>query len=106
MKISDMLELVDAVKSNEYSDDLKIRWLNEVEGRVLCEIRKVKPEDIKEMTGSDDVLSVPNPYSRLYLFYLASMIDFSRGDAAAFSRSNEAFEAAFTEYAKFVLRSK
>ena len=106
MKISDMLELVDAVKSNEYSDDIKIRWLNDVEGRVLCEICKVKPEEIKEMTSGDDILSVPSPYSRLYLFYLASMIDFSRSDTAAFSRSNEAYESAFNEYAKFVLRNR
>ena len=106
MKVSEVLELVDAVKSNQYSDGVKISWLNDVEGRVLCEIHKKKPEEIKAIRGSEDVLSVPGPYSRLYLFYLAAMIDFAIGDHTAFSRSNAAFEIAFEEYAKFVLRSR
>ncbi len=106
MKVSEILELVDAVKSNDFSDSVKIRWLNDVEGRVLCEINKKKPCEISELKGSEDILSVPAPYSRLYLFYLAAMIDFSKADGAAFSRSNEAFETAFEEYAKYVLRSR
>ena len=106
MKVSEILELVDAVKSNELSDSVKIRWLCDVEGRILCEIHKKKPEEIKAIKGSEDILSVPGPYSRLYLFYLAAMIDFSSGDSAAFARSNVAFEKAFEESAKYVLRSR
>ena len=62
MIVRELLEVLDATKKNEMPDELKLRWINDVEGRVQCEIWKKSPELFKRVLSDEDILSVPDPY--------------------------------------------
>ena len=59
MTVEKILEQFDALKSNQLSDTVKIGWLAEVEGRVLCQILGRSPEDVTLPKGSEDALTLP-----------------------------------------------
>lgn len=106
MTVEKILEAFDAFKENNFSDQVKIAWLCDVEGRVLCEIQKMSPDSVTLPKGSDDILAVPESYSRVYLLYLAAMAELSRGHNDAYAVLFREFEAALSVYAKYYIRTR
>lgn len=106
MTVENLLATVDAMKPNEICDDVKIRWICDVEGRVLCEIYKQSPESVKLPESDQAELAVPDAYSRLYVLYLAAMIEFTAGNYGEYTRLSADAEAAFTLYAKHYIRNR
>ena len=106
MTVEKLLELVDSTRSNELCDDVKLRWIADIEGRVLCEIHKIAPKDVKLPLGGDDILTVPDPYADLYLLYMTAMIEFTAGNYAAYSNISREFENSLARYARQVIRTR
>ena len=106
MKVERIIATLDAIKENKLTDETKLVWINEVEGRVECEIRKKKATEYRNIVGRNDELSVPEPYSRIYILYLAAMIAFTRGEYDLYGRTLIEYETAFSEYAKYVIRNR
>ena len=106
MTLEKLLTLVDASKQNELNDDLKIRWVCDVEGRVLTEIHGKSPDEIHLPDNPDDMLTIPESYGRVYVLYLSAMIEFSLGNYAAFDKINREFESALAMYARYYIRSR
>ena len=106
MKASDIINLVDSVKSNEIGEDVKFNWLSEANARVLCEIAGKSPEAIVRITGGDDELYVKSPYSRMYSEYLLAMVFFVGGEYDAYLKAYSAYEKTFLEYAKYCIRNR
>lgn len=101
-----ILEAFDAFKENSLSDQIKITWIGDVEGRVLCEIHKMSPDAITLPKGSDDTLTVPEGYSRVYLLYLAAMAELSLGHNDEYAVLFREFESALSIYAKYYIRTR
>ena len=106
MTVENLLATVDAMNPNEICDDVKIRWICDVEGRVLCEIYKQSPESVKLPESDEAVLTVPDAYSRLYVLYLAAMIEFTAGNYDEYVKLSAQAETAFTLYAKHYIRNR
>lgn len=106
MTLEKLLTLVDATKQNDLSDEVKIRWVCDVEGRVLSEIHKIDPDEIRLPQNMNDVLAIPECYARVYLLYLSAMIEFSNGNYAAYERINRELESAIAMYARYFIRSR
>ena len=106
MTVEKLLELTDSARPNELCDDVKLRWIGDIEGRVQCELHKVSPDKVTLPVGSDDTLTVPDAYAELYLLYLTAMIEFTAGNYAAYSTINREFETAFARYARHVIRTR
>ena len=106
MTVRELLESVDSARPNDICDDIKIRLINDVEGRILCEICKKQPSEVTSLLGEDDILSVPEPYSRVYMLYLVSMLELMAGNYSAYSSVSAEFDKAFVEYGKWYLRNK
>ena len=106
MKVERIILTLDEMKENSVSEEVKIVWLNEVEGRVECEIRGKKPEEFVPLTSGEDTLSLPEPYSRAYLLYLCAMIAFAKGEYELYSKGIIDYETAFSEYARYYIRSR
>lgn len=106
MKVERVIATIDAIKENQINEDTKLVWLNEVEGRVACEIHKKTTSELRELVSVTDELSVPEPYSRIYTLYLIAMIAFTQGDYDLYSRTVIEYEAVFSEYARYVIRSR
>lgn len=105
MVARELLEIVDAMKENDVPDQLKFIWINEIEGRVHCEIFKKSPESFKSIVSEDDILTVPDPYVSLYMLYLVSMIEFVQGDYANFAKLTVEFEKSLSIFAKWYIRN-
>lgn len=109
MTLTELIDYTNAVKPNSYGDaDVKLRWINEVHGLVEVEVLNKKIEDIEYISNINlnRVLEVPDPYSRLYIYYFFAMIDFLNGDYEKYKMSSLAFENEMKSYAKWCLRNK
>ena len=106
MTVGKILEQFDAVKNNEISDSVKLGWLSEVEGKVLCEIKNLSPDSVAFPNSSCDELSIPESFSRVYLLYLGAMTELAAGNYDAYSHLYKEFEAEMSSYAKFCIRNR
>ena len=105
MTVREMLDIIDSTKQNDVNEAIKVRWINDVEGRVQCEIYRVDPKHVKAVAAEDDCLSVPDAYSMLYMLFVVSMIEFTAGNYTDYTRLTTEFEKALELYAKWYIRN-
>lgn len=115
MTINDLITEVDDLKTNQYSDEQKVRWINEIEGRILDEIirnRKIRedeeiPDEVyyDEAIDMDTELLVKEPYSDLYRYYLFSMIDLSNEEYDRYQNSAVLFNNRYQSFADYWYRT-
>ena len=115
MTINDLITEVDDLKTNQYSDEQKVRWINEIEGRILDEIirnRKIRedeeiPDEVyyDEEIDMDTELLVKEPYSDLYRYYLFSMIDLSNEEYDRYQNSAVMFNNRYQSFADYWYRT-
>ena len=103
--VREALDRIDATFVNNIGDAMKISWIKDVEGRVLCEIFKKSPNELASVLSEDDVLSVPEAYCTVYMLYVASMIEFSKGNYDAYAKLCARFEKDFELYARWYIRN-
>ena len=108
MTIQKLIEYTDKIKPNAYTEDIKLHWINEVEGFIQAEIMRKKLSEIQVYTSASSTtsLTVPEPYTCIYFYYLASMIDFANGDFEKYKSSSAAYNNAFLSYSKFYIRNE
>lgn len=85
MKICEAIRQTDELKPNQYSDEQKIMWLSELDGKIVKELIDAKSgekstvfEGYNEDTDTNTELLVPEPYSNLYVLWLMSKLTFQR----------------------------
>lgn len=114
MIISNLIGYVDSVKPNNYDYGVKIRWLNEVEGRIQTEIYLIDIHEIVQYEWSNSwsdaqkaaelakELLVPAPYDDIYTTYLLAEIDNANGEYNRYANTKTQFDAAFGRYSRYV----
>lgn len=109
MTVADALRVADAMRPNAVEDDLKQRWLCELEGRICAEVTGKRPDAafcLSEKVPPATRLSVPAPYDRLYWTYLVAMSDLAVCDTEAYRLSAALFREAYDAYARWYQRTK
>ena len=74
-----VLELIDDIKPNAFSDEVKTAWVNEVEGLVQTEVFLLAVEDVVQYQWPADsgaTLLAKPPHDKIYWVYLSAMVDF------------------------------
>lgn len=101
--INDIISEVDELKPNQYDDELKIKWLSNLEGRIVDSVFKTHElEEEIEFEGYTDVseeLLVEAPYDELYKYYLMAMIDFNNSETDRYSNTSAMFNASYQAFA-------
>ena len=107
MTIMDALHLIDSIKPNSYSQDVKIAWLSTLDGIIKTEIMdthegadNVVFNGYKEDTDLNTKLLVPAPYDEIYLFWLESKIDYWNGEIGKYNNSIAMYNEAYSTFAK------
>ena len=99
------IEIVDSLKTNTYTEEDKLRWINELDGMVQ---RLVFQEStVKEYVYPDDMdkkLLIPAPFDDCYTLFLEAKIDYYNREYANYNNSATMFEAQFNEYKKAYIR--
>lgn len=107
MTLAQVIRMVDGLKENAYSEEVKTAWINEVEGMVQTQVMMVLPTDIITYnwdTDQNKELLVAPPHSKIYWTYLCAMIDFSNGEYDLYSNTMQMFNAHWNEFSRWFLR--
>lgn len=112
MTISDAITMVDALRPNQYPQDMKIRWLSRLDGMIWQEVIRTHEGGTETFDGysSADLESkemlVGSPYDEdVYNNYLQAMIGRENGEAGKYSQSITLFNAAFSRWRNWYNRA-
>lgn len=109
MKVREVLDQVNEVKPNVYSDARLMDFLNEVESMIWNEVLDKEPEDYKAMSVPDDYgveLTAKPPYSKVYGSYIQAMIDFQNEESVSYQNNMAMFNSVFLDYKKYMQRAR
>lgn len=99
------IEIIDRLKPNAYSDEDKLRWINELDGMVQKLV--FQNETITQYSYPEDMdreLLVTAPFDDVYTLFLEAKIDYHNREYANYNNSAMMFESQFTEYKKAYIR--
>ena len=106
MTADNCIALVDTLVPNAVPLTLKQRWLAELEGEILVNVKKHEPEALTFRGEESETLelSVPFPFDRVYWMFLAAMVDFFNGDISRYEETAALADNALESYAKWYKR--
>lgn len=99
------IEIVDKLKPNSYSEEDKLRWINELDGMVQRLV--FQEEDITQYAYPKDMdkeLLIPAPFDDCYTLFLEAKIDYYNKEIGNYNNSAMMFEAQYSEYKKAYIR--
>lgn len=107
MTPSKVMEYVDGIRPNAYDEEVKLKWISDLDGMVR---RLVFQEKVAEpYVYPDDIdkeLLIPTPFDNVYALYLESMIDYYNREYGNYNNSAAMFEARFSEFKKAYIRGE
>ena len=101
------IESIDGIRPNAYSEEMKLGWINTLDGMVRKLVFQDEEKDITPYSYPEDMdreLIIPYPFDSLYGLYLESMIDYYNREYANYNNSAMLFEARFAEFKKAYIR--
>ncbi len=106
MKACEAIARADELSPNAFSPEQKHRWLEEAEGQIYLEITKPtgKAEDIPRVSDVTE-LTVPHPYSSLYVDYLVSMYARFCGEVNKYNNYLDEYNRKLDAFAKWYVRT-
>lgn len=104
MTVRELFTVIDRMRPNAFTDGEKLGFLNVIEGRIYGEVlNKAAGEAqafIPFLEGEEErELAVSLPYTDLYIFYLAAMIDFYNGDSGRYNDTIVLFNMLWEDFA-------
>ena len=106
MTANKAIEIIDNVKPNSYSEEDKLRWINELDGMVQRLV--IQSDEVTQYSFPDDMdreLLIPAPYDNVYSLYLAAQIDYHNREFSNYNNAVMMFEARYSEYKKDYIRN-
>ena len=106
--LQSVLEMIDSIKPNAFSDEAKTAWINEVEGLVQTEVFLLAVEDVvqyKWPENSGATLLAKPPHDKIYWVYLSAMVDFGNGEYDKYQNTMQMFNQFFGEYMRWYART-
>lgn len=113
MTIDEAIKEIDALKPNAYPEDIKLRWLSRIDGTIKREVidtheggdlQPFEPYS-EEQLGRGIRLLAPEPYSELYVHYLACQIDLHNAETARYNNSSIVFNTAYQTFTDWYNRT-
>lgn len=99
MTAREIIDLVDEIKPNAFSDTVKLRWLNALEGRVAAEVMLMPQPQIRELELKlTDTPMVEPPYDEIYTHWLKARIDEANGEYDKYANTAGLFNAAWSDF--------
>ena len=104
MKIIEAIQMVDALKPNNYSPEDKIKWLSTLDGIIKNEIIDTHEGANNVVFNGYDTSSleteliVPAPYDDIYIKWLEAQIDYNNGEIGKYSNSMTMYNSAYSAF--------
>ena len=107
MTIADVIQMVDSLKPNSYSELEKIAWLSKLDATIKKEVidtheggEEIAFAGYDENTSLDTELIVKAPYDDIYPPWVESRIDYFNGEYAKYNNSITVFNTAYDSFVK------
>lgn len=100
----EIIDAVDDVKPNAFSEKTKVRWLDSLEGRVMTEVMLMDPCEVRPFAYPECMEHEPllePPYDDLYVMWLTAQIDLANGEYEKYQNSMTVFNAAWTGFVRW-----
>ena len=106
MKITDLIDYVRELCGNSYSDEMMLRWINQVEAEIQQDVLQ---KDVMVQYAFDDIafeteLLVPAPQSRLYEDYLMMRVHQAQGEIEMANNDAQNVNTQMRSYAAMIAR--
>ena len=104
MQLKELIQFVDGLKKNTFSNEVKTAWVNEVEGMVQTQVLLLRTEAIITYTYEKDAnttMLVRPPHDKLYTAYLEARIDFANGEYERYQNTYQLFNSFFKEFMRW-----
>ena len=102
--IEQIIDLVDEIRPNAFSNAVKTAWISQVEGRIQTEVFLQGEKEVVSYSWDEDrnreVLVNP-PYDNLYELHLAAMIDFNNGEYDKYQNDTLMFNEALGAFVRY-----
>lgn len=108
MTLKQVIDMVDDIKPNAFSNDTKTQWVNEVEGYVQTEVFLLNVDDVVKYSYEQDknkTLLVDFPHDKLYWAYLSAMIDFANGEYNKYQNTMQMYNGFMGEFMRWFART-
>ena len=112
MTIIEAITNIDALKTNTYTQNDKVKWLSRLDWMVKKEIIDTHDAEVPvEFTGYDETtdlyteLLVPAPYDEVYLRWLEAQIDYANAEYGKYNNSIVMYNTAYTAYSNYYNRT-
>ena len=104
MKIRNVIDYVDELYENVFSETIKLRWLNQLEAELQTEVLLLAAEGITQYTQEDmdAELIAPAPFDKIYEEYLIWRMMTAQGEAERANNQQVVLDEAWKAYARFV----
>ena len=102
--LKSVIDYVDEIKPNAFSNEAKTKWLNECEGLVQTEVLLWASEEIityQYDADKDKELLAQPPHDKIYWAYLTAMIDFANGEYNKYQNTMQMFNSFFGEFMRW-----
>lgn len=103
-----VLDIIDSIKPNAFSEEAKTAWINEIEGLVQTEVFLLAIEDVVQYTWPENAaatLLAKPPNDKIYWVYLSAMVDFANGEYDKYQNTMQMFNQFFGEYMRWYART-
>lgn len=100
-----VIERVNSVSLDAYSDESKMQWISELDGmvrRLVHQETEFQPYKFPE--DMDKELLIPAPFDGLYELYIMSKVDFHNQEWGKYNNSATTFHSLFDDYKKAYIR--
>lgn len=109
MKIKDVIKHTIQLVPSQYTEDVFMRWLSDLDGKVYNDLM-VGLEECPETapgvyTDVDTELLIPYPYEDLYINYLCAKIHQQNADYDRYTNSMIEYNNAYSNYAAMYVRT-
>lgn len=91
MTVQEAVKAADELRPNTFSEQMKMTWLSELDGRIKTEIFDLhegfEDREIPEYIPGNrtNELFAPEPYTDMYLYWLFMKMDFMNGEIDRFN---------------------
>ena len=113
MNIQEALDMADAMKPNMMEREVKIRFLQELDGMIHDEIVMRHEHTAEEETApaydsdtpGDTQLIIPAPYDMFYIYWLMSKIDLLNMEMDKYNNDRALFESQYEQMSDWYTRT-
>ena len=105
MQLKELIQFVDGLKKNTFSNEVKTAWVNEVEGMVQTDVLRLAIQNVVQYAYRDDAdpeLIVKPPHDRLYRYYLEAMICYEQEEYDRYENCMQMFNQNLNDFVRWV----